>query len=243
VKKPNCCANLKIIGVHFDGGFAEYLVAPANKVVLVPQGVSAYEASFAEPVAIAVQACRRGEVTAHDTVLVLGAGPIGLALVEVARARGATVYVTDIAEERLVTAQSLGGIPLAAGTSLGERVKQLTAGDGMPLVIEATGAVTAIEQSFELVAPGGRVVIVGLVRKGVPVSLQGLDLTRKEMTILGSRASTECFPESLDLIASGKIKYPHIGSRFDLAEAPRLFDQLAENARTLHKAVFVTEGS
>ena len=83
-----------------------------------PTGLSPMKASFAEPVAIGVQACRRGAVSGDDTVLILGAGPIGLALVEVARARGAKVFVTDIDAARLATAAELGGTPLAAGEGL-----------------------------------------------------------------------------------------------------------------------------
>jgi L-gulonate 5-dehydrogenase len=240
VGKPNCCANLRIIGVHRDGGFADYVIAPQDTLVPVPAGLSAYEASFAEPVAIAVQACRRGEVTKEDAVLILGAGPIGLAMVEVVRARGAKVYVTDIAKDRLETAEQLGGIPIEAGPGLLDRVMTITHSEGMPVVIEATGAVSAIEQTFELVAAGGRIVIVGLVKKGTPVSFPGLDITRKEVTLLGSRASTNCMAESLSLIASDKIKYPGIGSRFDLKEAPEIFAKLGQNPAALHKAVFCT---
>src|SRR6185312_13495232 len=87
IGKRNCCANLSIIGVHRDGGFAERVIAPAANLHPIPSDMSDFEASFAEPVAIGVQACRRGEVTAGDRVLVLGAGPIGLAIGEVARAR------------------------------------------------------------------------------------------------------------------------------------------------------------
>lgn len=241
IGKPNCCANLQIIGVHREGGFAEYVLAPVEKLIEVPKGLTAYQASFAEPVAIAVQACRRGAVGADDTVLILGAGPIGLALVEVAKARGAKVYITDIAEERLHTAAQLGASPLKSGESLKDEIMSLTNGEGMPVVIEATGNAKAMEQSPELVASGGRIVIVGLVRKGTEVAFQGLDFTRKEMTIVGSRASAGCFPESLALIASGIIQYPNIGSRFGLAEAPAIFARLAENPNALHKAVFINE--
>mgnify|MGYP001187789876 CR=1 FL=1 len=241
VGKPNCCANLQIIGVHREGGFADYVVAPVDKLIEVPKGVSSYQASFVEPVAIGVQACRRGGVTASDTVLILGAGPIGLALVEVASARGAKVFITDIAEDRLQTASDLGAVPLKAGETLQDEVMRLTNGEGMPVVIEATGNVKAMEQSADLVAAGERIVIVGLVKKGTPISFQGLDITRKEMTVVGSRASSGCFPESLSLIAKGKIRYPNIGSRFNLRESPDVFAKLAANPSALHKAVFINE--
>ena len=243
VGKSNCCAHLQIIGVHMEGGFADFVVAPVHKLIETPVGMSAYHASFAEPVAIGVQACKRGAVTADDTVLILGAGPIGLALVEVARARGAKVFITDVAADRLQTAGELGATPINAGGSLLDDVMKLTSGEGIPVVIEATGNATAMEQSAELVAAGGRIVIVGLVKKGTEVAFQGLDFTRKEMTILGSRASIGCFPESLDLIATGKISYPNIGSKFSLSESPSVFAKLANNPAALHKAVFINENS
>lgn len=239
VGKPNCCANLSIIGIHRDGGFADYVVAPVEKLVLVPDSMSFYQASFAEPVAIGVQACRRGQVTAEDTVLILGAGPIGLALVEVSLARGAKVFISDITKDRLAIAESLGATPLDAGEGLLEKVLALTNGEGMPVVIEATGSSSAMEQTIHLVASGGRIVIVGLVKKGLAISFPGLDFTRKEVTIVGSRASTDCFPESLELIRSGKIKYPQIGSKFTLGQAPEIFAKLGDNSSALHKAVFV----
>lgn len=241
VGKSNCCANLQIIGVHRDGGFADFLVAPVDKIIPVPPGMSPYHASFAEPVAIGVQACGRGEVTADDTVLILGAGPIGLALVEVARARGAKVFATDFSEARLATATDLGAEPLPAGAALLDEVKRLTNGEGMPVVIEATGSAAAMESTVDLVASGGRIVIVGLVKAGTMLSLPGLDFTRKEVTIVGSRASVGCFPESLDLIARGAIRYPDIGTAMDLTEAPATFARIAEDPGAFHKAVFVKE--
>ncbi|MGV3491369.1 MAG: zinc-binding alcohol dehydrogenase family protein [Devosia sp.] len=240
VGKPNCCANLRIIGAHQDGGFADYVIAPVEKLFTIPDGMSAYKASFTEPVAIGVQSCRRGQVSADDTVLILGAGPIGLALVEVANARGAKTYITDVLPERLETAASLGATPIAAGDGLLDEVMRITNGEGMPVVIEATGVPQVMERTVDYVAAGGRIVIVGLVKKGTGVTFPGLDFTRKEMTIVGSRASTACFPESLELIASGKIRYPDIGTEFALREAPGVFAKLADNPGALHKAVFVT---
>ncbi len=241
IGKRNCCANLTIIGIHREGGFAEYVTAPAQNLNVIPEGLDDFHAAFAEPVAIGVQGCRRGVVTAADTVLVLGAGPIGLAVVEVARAKGAKVYATDLSAERLATAAELGAIPVEGGAGLLDRVLAVTSGEGMPVVMEATGAAPAMEQTIDLVAAGGRIVILGLVKKGQGITFPGLDFTRKEVTILGSRASVDCFPEALALLASGKIRYPSIASRFDLGEAPRVFAMLAENPMVLHKAVFMLE--
>lgn len=239
IGKPNCCANLQIIGAHRPGGFADLVVAPAANIHRVPAGLSPADASFAEPVAIGVQACRRGEVSADDTILILGCGPIGLALIEVAQARGATVIASDMLEDRMATAAQLGAEVLPAGDGLLEAVLQRTNGEGMPVVIEATGSPKAMEQTVDLVASGGRIVIVGLVRRGQMVEFPGLDFTRKELTVVGSRASTGCFPESLDLLARGAITYPRLATTFSLWDAPAVFADLAERPGAIHKAVLL----
>lgn len=239
VGKANCCANLSIIGVHREGGFADAVVAPVDRLHPIPDVLSLRDASFAEPLAIGVQACRRAEVTQADTVLVLGAGPIGLALVEVARAHGATVFATDIAPARLRTAAWLGATPLPAD-DLAARVLDATGGEGMPVVIEATGVPAVMAQALDLVAAGGRVVIVGLAPRGDGLTLPALDVTRKEATILGSRASVDCFPEALRLLAGGAIRYTSVATALPLAQAPDTFALLARDHGALHKAVFVS---
>ena len=240
IGKSNCCANLKVLGVHCDGGYADYMVAPRNRIHPVPAGLSPLWASFAEPLAIGVQSCRRGGVRAGELVLILGAGPIGLALIEVAKAKGARPVVTDVLDARLDFARQLDAEALKADEHLLERVMELTSGEGAPVVIEATGNAKAMESTVDLVAAGGRIVIVGLVKKGTMVSFPGLDFTRKEMTIVGSRASVDCFPESLDLLASGKIRYPKVATEFSLWDAPRVFAELDAEPGAVHKGVLLT---
>ena len=239
IGKSNCCAKLKVLGVHCDGGYAEYMTAPARNIHPVPAGLSPIWASFAEPVAIGVQSCRRGGVKAGELVLILGAGPIGLALIEVARAKGARLVVTDVIESRLEFARELGAEALKADDTLPQRVMELTNGEGASVVIEATGNAKAMESTVELVAAGGRIVIVGLVKKGTMVSFPGLDLTRKEMTIVGSRASVNCFPESLELLAAGKIRYPKVASEFSMWDAPQVFAKLDAEPGSVHKGVLM----
>jgi threonine dehydrogenase-like Zn-dependent dehydrogenase len=241
IGKGNCCTKLQIIGIHQHGGFADYLVAPASNIHLVPPGLSLSFASFAEPVAIGVQACRRGQISAADEVLILGCGPIGLALIEVAKARGARVIAADVLPDRLATAAQFGAEPLPVDDNFLAAILERTNGEGMPVVMEATGNPKAMEQTVDLVAAGGRIVIVGLVKQGVNVSLPGLDFTRKEMTVVGSRASVNCFPESLQLLASGAITYPQVATEFSMWDAPQVFANLAENPASIHKGVLVTE--
>ncbi len=238
--KSNCCAKLKILGIHRAGGYAQFVVAPATHIHRVPTGMSASLASFAEPVAIGVQACRRGEITDGDHVLVMGCGPIGLALIEVARARGATVIAADVSPARLDFARQLGAHTLPSDHTLPAKIMELTNGEGMPVVIEATGVAAVMRQSAELVAAGGRVVIVGLVKKGTEVAFEGLDFTRKEMTLVGSRASANCFPEALALLASGKVTYPRVATEFSMWDGPQVLQDLTAHPGKVHKAVLLT---
>jgi len=242
IGKPNCCAKLVILGVHRPGGYAEYIAAPARNVHRIPPGLSLIEASFAEPVAIGVQACRRGAIGA-EYVLVLGCGPIGLALIEVARARGARVVAADVLPGRLETARRLGAETLVAGDDLERSVLEQTSGEGAPVVMEATGNPKAMEATVNLVASGGRIVIIGLVKKGTLVGFPGLDFTRKEMTIVGSRASANCFPEALELLAGGKITYPRVATEFSLWDAPSVFSRIAKDPGSVHKGVLVREAA
>jgi L-gulonate 5-dehydrogenase len=239
--KPNCCANLQIIGVHRPGGYAEYVTAPATHLHLVPDGVSAFHASFAEPITIGIHACRRGEIQSGEYVLVLGCGPIGLAIIEVALLRGARVVAVDISESRLEIARTLGAETLPSDECLLQKVFAQTNEEGAPVVIEATGNPKVMESTVHLVAAGGRVVIVGLVAKGVPVSFPGLDFTRKELSILGSRTEAGCFPEALTLLASHQVRYPDVATRFDLWSAPAVFERIAQEPGKVHKGVFVRD--
>jgi L-gulonate 5-dehydrogenase len=241
VGKPNCCANIQIIGVHRAGGYAEFVVAPATHVHVVPKGVSPLWASFAEPLTIAIHACRRGAIQAGELALILGCGPIGLAIIEVALNRGARVLGVDVLESRLETARMLGAEIQRSDETLLARVLEQTDQEGVPVVIEATGNAKVMASTVDFVAAGGRIVIVGLVARGVAIQFPGLDFTRKEMTILGSRTETNCFPEALELIASGKIRYPRIATQFDLWTAPEVFEEITRDPGSVHKGVFTKE--
>ncbi|MBV8377798.1 MAG: zinc-binding alcohol dehydrogenase family protein [Verrucomicrobia bacterium] len=239
--KPNCCANMEIIGVHRAGGYAEFLVVPASHLYAVPEGVSPFWASFAEPVTIGVHACRRAQIKHHEFVLILGCGPIGLALIEVALAFGARVVAADVLESRLDTARLLGAEILKADEQLLDRLLEQTNQEGAPVVMEATGNAKAMESTASLVAAGGRIIIVGLVAQGVQIQFPGLDFTRKEMTILGSRTEMNCFPEALKLLAVGKVQYPKFATEFDLWSAPEVFSRIAQDPGSVHKGVFVRD--
>jgi L-gulonate 5-dehydrogenase len=240
VGKPNCCARLEIIGVHRAGGYAEYMVAPAVKVHKFPDKLSFTLASFVEPIGIGVQACRRAALHADESVLVLGCGPIGLSIIEVASAQGARVTAVDMIQSRLDAAAKIGAKVVRADDKLRQTILEETKGEGPPVIIEATGNPQAIEQAVDLVASGGRIVIVGLVKEGIEVNLPGLNFTRKEMTVLGSRGSEKCFPESIDLLSRGAITYPQFASEYSMWDGPKVFADITANPGSVHKGVLLS---
>jgi L-gulonate 5-dehydrogenase len=239
--KPNCCMNFCLIGLHRPGGYADLCVAPEANVHAVPAGLDPVTASFAEPLTIGIHACRRGDVAPGEYCLILGAGPIGLAILEVARHRGARVVITDINQERLAFARELGAETLKADDQLLPTVLAQTHNEGADVVIEATGSPKAVESTIDLVAHGARVVIVGLVKKGVGVTFPGLDFTRKEVNLLGSRNSVNCFPEAISLLASGAVKYPRVATKIPMWGSVPIFAKLHENPASMHKAVLMME--
>lgn len=238
IGKRNCCVNLQIIGVQRPGGFAEYLVAPAHRLHRIPDGLSSVAASFAEPIAIGVHAIRRAELD-DELCLVLGTGPIGLAVIEVALAMGGRVLATDPDPERLTVAARMGAETYPPGEGFAEWIREQTNGEGVPVVFEATGVPKVMTEALDWVASGGRVVILGLVPRGKMVEFAGLDLTRKEATILGSRASNDCFPKAIALLATRAIRLPETAKQFPLSEGPDLFAALNENPAILGKGVFI----
>jgi L-gulonate 5-dehydrogenase len=140
---------------------------------------------------------------------------------------------------RLAVAAKLGAEVLPADDHLLSKILERTNGEGAPVVIEATGNSKAMEATVDLVAAGGRIVIVGLLPKGQMIQLPGLDLTRKEMSILGARTEIDCFPEALRLLASGEVRYPRFASEFDLWKASQVFTEITRESGAIHKGVFV----
>jgi L-gulonate 5-dehydrogenase len=109
--------------------------------------------------------------------------------------------------------------------------------EGADVVIEAAGTAATVQAAIDLVAPGARVVIVGLAKENV--SLAGFDFTRKEVNILGSRNSVDAFPEALELLAGGAIRYPKVATQIPMWEGVPVFARLDENPAAMHKAVLV----
>ena len=216
--KPNCCQKISVFGVHEDGGMRKYVSLPISSLVK-KEGVTMEQLALAEPFAIGAHGVRRAGVKPGQFVLVIGAGPIGLGIMEFARIAGATVIAMDINENRLKFCKEEWGIShvVKAETTAHEEIQRITNGDFCDSVIDATGSLAAINQGFQYIAHGGNYVLVGL-QKG-EIAFSHPEFHKREATLMSSRNATrEDFDQVLDAMASGQLsveKYITHRVRFD----------------------------
>lgn len=203
--KTNCCERLQVLGVHTDGGLCELLTVPMNKLHKSAI-LSLDQLALVEPLCIGAHAVARAQIEAGEKVLVVGAGPIGLAVIQAAELSGAQVFVTDINEERLHFAQTHFSVAGAIQTTdrIVEQIKEINDGDLPTLVFDATGNQQAMNASFQLPANGGRLVFVGLIQGSL--TIYDPEAHRRELTVLFSRNATGTdFKHVIRLLEEGAI--------------------------------------
>jgi len=189
--KENCCSSIKVCGVHQDGGMVEYLSVPSYSL-LHGEGLSFDELALVEPLAIGAHGVRRADVKQGEYVLVIGAGPIGLGIMEFARIAGGKVIAVDINENRLAFCKDKLQVAYtinAANENVAERLMEITNGDMPTVVIDATGSLRAINNGFQYMAHGARYVLVGL-QKG-ELSISHPEFHKREATLMSSRNATK----------------------------------------------------
>ena len=205
--KPNCCAQMKVYGVHIDGGMVEYLSVPSSSL-LHGEGLSFDELALVEPLAIGAHGIRRAAVEEGEYVLVIGAGPIGLGTMEFARIAGANVIALDINEQRLQFCQDKLNIPHTVNARAGdvtEQLKAITNHDMPTVVIDATGSLKAINNAFQYIAHGARYVLIGL-QKG-DISFNHPEFHKRESTLMSSRNATKAdFEQVITNMKKGEVK-------------------------------------
>jgi L-gulonate 5-dehydrogenase len=239
----NCCTDLKVMGAHVPGALAEYVVVPAGQLYGVGE-LPALTAVLTEPVSIGLQCIVRAEVGASDSVVVLGAGPIGLAAALAAVDRGAPVLVADRVASRLDVASRLGAATVVdtSRSDLAEATASFSDGDGAAVVIEATGVPALVRTAIDVVAHSGRVVVVGISTD--PVSIPVIEFSRKEITILGSRNNAGVFGDAAALVSRHQNRVASLVTHsFALAEAPQAIEFAAAHPELVEKAAIVMDGA
>ncbi|MDY0095237.1 MAG: Zn-dependent oxidoreductase [Candidatus Vecturithrix sp.] len=195
IGRHNICSKVQCLGVHLNGGFAEYSVQPQQNVYKFSKDLSWKELATAEPFSIAAEITWRAEITKDDTVLIFGSGSIGLATMQVAKKLGARCLIVDILAPRLELAKKMGADRVINSTHepVAEIVRQETRGTGPQVVIDAVGNPQILEEAVKLASPAGRVMVIGFTKN--PSALCQFDITTKELEIKGSRLNAHKFPE------------------------------------------------
>ena len=217
----NLCDNRQVLGVSCEdyrrqGAFAEFVAVPERVLCRIPEGLGYERAAMVEPVAVSVHGVFRAGVHPSDRVVVIGAGMIGLLVVQVLKARGvAEITAVDIDPEKRKLAAELGA----------DRTAESSVGMDLDASIEAVGITETVDMALRSVRKGGRVSLIGNFSPTVLWPLQ-VAVTR-ELSVFGSCASQGDYEESLRLIASGSVQVdPLISARIGLGEAPGYFARL-----------------
>jgi len=237
--KPNCCVTIQVCGVHMDGGMSAYLSVP-HYALISSRGLSYDQLALAEPLAIGAHAIAKAGVKENDFVLIVGAGPIGLAVMEFAKIAGARLIVMDNNPSRLSFCKKLLNPDYCLGNDIADPIAALrdqTHGDMPSIVIDATGNLQAIDQGFQYMAHGGKYVLVGLQKKEIHFSHP--EFHKREATLMSSRNATRAdFEFVLASISSGKIDpLPFITHRTGFKDTASDFPGWLDPAQGVVKAM------
>ena len=219
----NHCAKLATLGLSRDGALASLVAVPAYGCHLLPPGVSDEQAAVVEPLAVAVHACARSRLVPGERAAVVGAGAVGLLVLQVLKAKGAGwTAVVEPRDERRRLARALGADEVIdpATEDPARAIADRTGGERVAVAFECVGHERAFATAVRAAGKGGRVVQVGLVPDPIPVNL--LQLLSHEKAIIGSSAYVGEFPEAIDLLARGAVRVaPLVTGRVPLARAVR----------------------
>ena len=205
--KTNCCVQMQVCGVHVDGGMVEYLSVPSSSL-LHSEGLSFDELALVEPLAIGAHGVRRAVVEPGEFVLVMGAGPIGLGVMEFAQIAGGKVIALDINEERIRFCKNKLHVAHTINASTDDIIEKLmeaTKNDMPTVVIDATGNLKAINNAFQYMAHGARYILIGLQKENI--SFSHPEFHKREATLMSSRNATrQDFEHVIANIKNGKVK-------------------------------------
>lgn len=246
------CDSYNFLGSRTDGGFAQYVKAPIQNLIRMPDSVSFLEGATIEPAAVTLHGMIKVGVNVGDSVAVLGCGAIGLFAIQFAKIMGATrVIAVDIAPDKLTLAKEIGAdecVNALEGDPV-QAIKELTGGKGVHVAVETAGVSLTQEQCLRVARKQGRVLYLGTAHKDVVIPPKSFEcIVRNELTIVGAWNSYSApFPgvewhATLDYIKSGSLKIqPLITHTFELNKAPEVFKDLVGRKYPFNKVIFTME--
>jgi L-iditol 2-dehydrogenase len=240
----NFCENRQVLGVSCDeyrrhGTFAEYVTVPERVLYRLPENVSFPQGAMIEPLSVAAHGVRITPLVIGDDVLLIGAGVIGLLVLQVLRTAGAgRVFVADIDDDRLAMAKRMGADETfnVKGIDLPAEIRKLSGGLGVPVSIDAVGTEATVQNAIYSVRKGGFVTSIGNIAPEVTLPLQYL--ISRQITIRGSNASSGEYGTSLQLLQSGRVSVdPLISAVAPLEEGAAWFGRLYAREKGLYKVI------
>jgi threonine dehydrogenase-like Zn-dependent dehydrogenase len=242
----NLCDNRRVLGVSCEdyrqnGAFAEFVAVPQHVLYRLPDGLAFEHAALVEPFAIALHAVRRAPPILNDTVVVVGAGMIGLALVQaLCQAGCGRLIAVDIADEKLALAVKCGATTTinSATEDAHATILRLTRGLGADLAFEAVGVTATVDLTLRCLRKGGAATLVGNVTPKIEFPLQ--TAVTRELTIYGSCASQGEYPACLDMLGRGALRAaPLISATAPLADGAGWFERLYRKDAGVLKVVLL----
>ena len=225
VGRPNVCARLEVMGVHRDGGFRDLVPVPARNVVKVRADLPVEIAALAEPFSIAANVLSRTGCGPEDSVLIYGAGTVGLTVLQVAKLKGARCLISDPDEARLERARAFGAdvtIQPQRGP-VAEAVQGELDGLGPSVVIDGAGVPALLEEACRVASPAGRIGLLGF--SPAPCNVSQQEIVKKELSLVGSRLNRQLLPEVVGWLESGRLRpAAMITQTFAAAEARAAFE-------------------
>ena len=223
---PNFCVRLEFCGNYpYHGSLSEYLLMPARSCFPVPDSIDDITAALLEPLGIGIHAMTLAKIQPGDSVAILGAGPIGLSLLELVKLAGAQpIFVSDKFNWRLEYTAAPYVIPINCDRhDPVQTIHKATNGRGVDVAIEAAWADHSVQQAAEMARLGGRLVIVGISETD-QILFNHSTVRRKGLTIRLARRMKHTYPKAIKLVESGALRLSHMVShRFPLAQAPQAF--------------------
>jgi len=226
----NLCSSVKCLGVQVDGGYCDYIAVPEEKVYPLPAGLSWEKAALIEPFSIGAEVLARSEVRQGDKVLVIGAGTIGLCILQAMKIAGAEVLISDFADSRLKVAETLGADRTVNGRTgdLAGALADFTGEFGADVVAEAVGMPRLLEESLGYAAPGGRIVVLGFHPE--PAKIPEVIVVKKELKIVGSRMNCRRFPLVIEWFEKGQVNpEPMISAVYPFEKIDTAFRDILED--------------
>ena len=237
--RPNVCGNLKVRGVHIDGGYREYMAVPDRDCYLVPEILSDEEAVMIEPTTIAVQCCSRAQLESEDTVMIIGSGALGSSILRIVKLYNPkAIIVTDIDDAKLEEAKKNSATYTI--NSLKEDVptkaQELTDGYGPTVTIDAACVKGSLLTALQATGNAGRVITMGF--SVAPTEVNQFVITSKELDVRGSRLQNRKFQDVIDLVNEGKVDLRgSISHTWNFEDAQAAFDFVDSHDPSYRKGV------